>query len=382
MTAKLQPRGPLAGVRVVEFAGLGPAPHACMLLSDMGAQIVRIDRPGAPSPDPTDATMRGRVGTVALDLKAPEDAAAALELTARADILVEGFRPGVMERLGLGPDVVMVRNARLIYGRMTGWGQSGPLATKAGHDINYISLCGALAGIGPADGKPTIPLNLVGDFGGGSLYLVVGVLAALVERAASGRGQVIDAAVCDGVASLMAMPNWLYRSPVWDGREARGANAFDGGRFYYNTYECADGAYISVGAGEPQFYRQLCEAMGIADDPDFALHGQESEGSQRRIEAAARIFRSKTRDEWCAIFADRDACFTPVLWPSEAAAHPHHAARNVLLDVGGVPQPAPAPRFDRTPSAVQGLTPPRPIALATALNAWSRVDAEAPKESR
>ena len=371
MTPPLKHKGPLAGLRVVEFAGLGPAPHACMLLSDMGAQVVRIDRPGAPAPDPTDATMRGRLGTVLLDLKAQDGAAAALDLMGKADVTVEGFRPGVMERLGLGPEIATGRNERLIYGRMTGWGQTGPLARKAGHDINYISLSGALAGIGQAGGKPVIPLNLVGDFGGGSLYLVVGILAALVERASSGKGQVIDAAVCDGVASLMAMGNWLYRSDAFEGREERGVNAFDGGRFYYNCYECADGAFVSVGAGESLFYQQLCEAMGLADDPDFAVHGHFSEGAQRRIEIAERIFKSKTRDEWCRIFADRDACFTPVLWPSEAPFHPHHVARNVLTDVGGVPQPAPAPRFARTPGAIQGLTPSQPLLLGEVLQAWS-----------
>jgi alpha-methylacyl-CoA racemase len=370
MTASQKASGPLAGVKVVEIAGLGPAPHACMLLSDMGAEIIRIDRPGAQPPDPTDATQRGRIGTVVLDLKAPADVSAALDLIAKADILVEAFRPGVMERLGLGPDVARARNERLIYGRMTGWGQSGPLAMKAGHDINYISLSGALAGIGLAGQKPTVPLNLVGDFGGGSLYLVVGLLAALVERATSGKGQVVDAAVCDGVASLMAMPNWLYRSEVWEGREERGANAFDGGRFYYNCYECADGKFVAVGAGEPQFFRQLCEGMGVADDPDFAVHGQELEGAKRRIEMAERIFRSKTQEEWCAIFADRDACFTPVLWSSEAPTHPHHQARGVLVEVAGVPQPAPAPRFDRTPGEIQGVTPVQPIGLAAALRLW------------
>jgi alpha-methylacyl-CoA racemase len=365
-------RGPLSGLRVVEFASIGPGPHACMLLSDMGAQIVRLDRRDSAAPDPTDATARGRLGTIALDLKARVDVETALSLIGEADVVIEGFRPGVMERLGLGPDAALEHNPRLIYGRVTGWGQSGPLAQAAGHDINYISLCGALAGIGPAGGKPVPPLNLVGDYGGGSLYLVVGILAALLERGVSGRGQVVDAAICDGVASLMALPNWLLQQRGNDGREERGANVGDGGRFFYNSYECADGEYVSVGAFEPQFYRALCEGMGVADDPDFREQSRGYPGSRARIARAEAVFRTRTRDEWCEIFADKDACFTPVLWPSEAAQHPHNVERGIFVELGGVPQPAPAPRFGRTPGAVQGVTPSEPLRAADILDEWRR----------
>lgn len=376
-----QDAGPLRGLKVLEFAGLGPVPHACMLLADFGAEVIRVDRVGAQPPDRSDATTRGRVARVVLDLKTGDGRKAARALAAECDVLVEGFRPGVMERLGLGPEEVVADNPRLIFARMTGWGQSGPLAAKAGHDLNYISLSGALAGIGQRGGKPVPPLNLIGDFGGGSLYLVMGILAALVERATSGKGQVIDAAICDGVASLMAFANWLYASDAFEGREARGANAFDGGRFYYNCYECADGAYVSVGAGEPQFYRQLCEGMGVWGDPDFALHGQERDGAEQRIAAAERIFRAKTRDEWCAIFADREACFTPVLWPSEAADHPHHRARGTLMMVDGEVQPAPAPRLSRTPGWVRGLGPVEPETVADALRHWRAGSANASRAS-
>ncbi|AYJ84881.1 CoA transferase (plasmid) [Sphingomonas paeninsulae] len=362
--------GPLVGLRVAEFAGLGPAPHACMLLSDMGAEIVRVDRPGSVPPDPTDATVRGRLGTVALNLKSADDVEAALQLIEKSDILIEGFRPGVMERLGLGPDVALARNPRLIYGRMTGWGQTGPLAQAAGHDINYISLSGALAGIGPRDGKPVPPLNLVGDYGGGSLYLTVGLLAALLERTRSGLGQVVDAAICDGVASLMALPNWLLQQRGSDAREERGSNVGDGGRFFYNSYACADGRYVSVGAFEPQFYQALCEGMGVADDPDFKEQKLGYLESRNLIARAETIFRSKTSAEWCAIFAVKDACFTPVLWPSEAPHHPHNAERGIFVELGGVPQPAPAPRFGRTPGRLQGLTPIKPLQIADVLAAW------------
>ena len=363
-------QGPLKGLRVLEFAGIGPAPHACMLLSDMGARVIRIDRPGAAAPDPTDATVRGRLGTVSLNLKDSAERATAEDLIEAADVLVEACRPGVMERLGLGPDRALARNPRLIYGRMTGWGQTGPLSQMAGHDINYISLCGALASIGPAGGKPTLPLNLVGDYGGGSLYLVTGILAALLERHRSGCGQVVDAAICDGAASLMALPNWLLRQEQNDPREERGVNVADGGRFFNNSYECADGKYIAVGSIEPQFYRQLCEAIGVADDPLFMPQSYAAAGARERIVRAEAIFRTKTRDEWCAIFEGRDACFTPVLWPSEAPHHPHNADRGIFVELGGVPQPAPAPRFGRTPAAIQGLTPAEPRTAAEMLALW------------
>jgi len=342
-----------------------------MLLADFGAEVIRIDRVGTPPMEPSDPTNRGRIARVDLDLKSDTGRRAARDLACHCDVLVEGFRPGVMERLGLGPELLSGQNARLIFARMTGWGQYGPLAAKAGHDLNYIALSGALAGIGPRNGKPVPPLNLVGDFGGGSLYLVFGIAAALVERATSGRGQVIDAAICDGVASLMAFPNWLYTSDVFGGVEARASNAFDGGRFYYNCYECSDGTYIAVAAGEPQFYRQLCEGMGVWSDPDFAEHGQEAAGAERRIAVAERIFRSRSRDDWCAIFEQRDACFTPILWPSEAAGHPHHQARGVLMHVEGHLQPAPAPRLSRTPGSIRGLTLSPPVTSEEALARWN-----------
>jgi alpha-methylacyl-CoA racemase len=366
-----RPHGALSGLKVIEFAGIGPAPHACMLLSDMGAEIVRIDRPGSPPPDPADATVRGRIGTVVLNLKDPADAETARQIADRADILIEGFRPGVMERNGLGPEALLASNPRLIYGRMTGWGQNGALAMAAGHDINYISLCGALAGIGPAGGKPVPPLNLVGDYGGGSLYLVVGLLAALVERAASGKGQVVDAAICDGVASMMALPLVLSRSPINEGREERGANVGDGGRFYYNTYECADGRHVSVGAFEPQFYRELIAGMGVDDDPEFRDQKLGFAGSRNLIARAEGIFLTKTQAEWVEVFAGRDACFTPVLWPSEAPQHVHNRDRGIFVELGGAVQPAPAPRLGRTPSAIQGITPADPLAAGDVLRRWS-----------
>ncbi len=356
--------GPLAGLKVVEFAGLGPGPFACMLLSDMGADVVTIDRPGRKLGDRTDITGRGR-SVVLADLKSAEARAEVLRLLDHADVLVEGFRPGVMERLGLGPDEVAARNPRLVYGRMTGWGQHGPLAQSAGHDINYIALTGALHAIGPAGGAPVPPLNLVGDYGGGSLYLVVGILAALHEAKRSGCGQVVDAAITDGVNSLMS----LFATSALRGSfvEQRGRNALDGGAPYYGTYETADAKHVCIGPIEPQFFEELCQRLDV--DPGL----REAQNDRARWPALraelARIFRTHTRDEWTALLEGSDTCFAPVLALGEAREHPHQIARSAFVDVDGVTHPAPAPRFSRTPSKIQGSAP---SAARRAVEIWSR----------
>jgi alpha-methylacyl-CoA racemase len=346
--------GPLLGVRIVEFAGIGPGPFACMLLADMGADVVRIDRPGAPARDMRDVVGRGR-RSVVLDLKARDGIAAALQLLDAADALIEGFRPGVMERLGLGPEIVLARNPHLVYGRMTGWGQSGSLAQAAGHDINYIALAGALGAIGTAE-KPVPPLNLIGDYGGGALYLVVGLLAALIEAKNSGRGQVVDCAMCDGAASLLSMFFTLLARGQWE--ERRGTNLLDGGAPFYGTYECADGGFVAVGALEPQFYDELCRLAGL-EAPEFRERADRKRWPELRAKMAA-IFRTRTRAEWCAILEGSDACFAPVLGLREASTHPHLADRNTFLERDGVLQPAPAPRFSRTPSTVQASSTSAP----------------------
>lgn len=336
--------GPLRGIRVVEFAGLGPAPFACMLLADMGADVVRVDRRGS-EPNPTDTIARGRE-TVLLDPKDEADRATLLDLLAEADVLVEGFRPGVMERLGLGPQQVAAVNARLVYARMTGWGQDGPLAHTAGHDINYIALSGALAAIGPADGQPVPPLNLVGDYGGGSLYLVTGILAALLEARTSGKGQVVDAAICDGVVSLMALAQRERQRGKF--AERRGSNLFDGGAPFYAVYKTADGQDVAIGAIEPKFFAILSERVGL---PAQLRNVQYDRTRWPELRSAFQeIFRARTRAEWCALLEGTDACFSPVLTMSEVPHHPHALARGLLVDVGGIEQPAPAPRFSRTPS--------------------------------
>ncbi|MDZ7864250.1 CaiB/BaiF CoA-transferase family protein [Acidovorax sp.] len=340
--------GPLRGVRVVEFAGLGPAPFACMLLSDMGAEVVRIDRPGTLPTDPHDITGRGR-RTVLLDLKDPASIDQVLDLLAHADVLVEGFRPGVMERLGLGPEAVARRNPRLVYGRMTGWGQHGPLAQAAGHDINYIAITGALAAIGAPGGAPVPPLNLVGDYGGGSLYLVAGLLAALLEARASGQGQVVDAAICDGALSLMSNNQSHRLRGLY--REQRGSNMLDGGAPYYTTYETADAQYVSIGPIEPKFFALLCQMIGLPETLWDAQHDRARWHALR--DAMAAVFRTRSRAQWCELLEGTDVCFAPVLTLAEAAAHPHLRARQAIVEVAGVPQPAPAPRFSRTPSAIQ-----------------------------
>jgi len=345
-TATSATSGPLTGFRVVEFAGIGPGPFACMMLADMGAEVVTLDRVGARK-NLTSAAGRGRK-VVELDLKDKAAIAKVLELLANADALVEGFRPGVMERLGLGPDVVLARNPRLVYGRMTGWGQEGPLAQAAGHDINYISVTGALAAIGTAE-TPVPPLNLVGDFGGGALYLVVGVLAALLESRQSGKGQVVDAAMCDGAASLMSMFFDLTAAGRWT--EARASNFLDGGAHFYGVYQCACRSFISIGSIEPQFYALLRDLAGLSDT-DFDAQ-MDREAWPVLKQKLVDVFKTKTRDEWCKIMEGTDICFAPVLTMKEAPEHPHMAARNTFVSRHGVTQPAPAPRFSRTPSAIR-----------------------------
>jgi len=353
--------GPLKGVRIVEFAGIGPGPFACMMLADMGAEVITLDRVGA-NKNLKSVAGRGRK-VIELDLKDKASIAQALDLLAHADALIEGFRPGVMERLGLGPDVVLARNPRLVYGRMTGWGQTGPLASAAGHDINYISITGALAAIGGKD-KPVPPLNLVGDFGGGALYLVVGVLAALVEAGKSGKGQVVDTAMCDGAASLMSM--FFDMTAIGRWREERDSNMLDGGAHFYGVYECKDGQFISIGSIEPQFYA-LLRKLARLDDPAYDAQ-MDAKGWPALKEKLAAVFKSKTRDEWCAIMEGSDVCFAPILTMSEAMQHPHMKAREVFITRHGIPQPAPAPRFSRTPSAARDAVTAN---LGDIVKAWS-----------
>jgi alpha-methylacyl-CoA racemase len=357
--------GPLTGFRIVEFAGIGPGPFACMMLADMGAEVVTLDRPGAKKKQKS-AAGRGRK-VVEVNLKDKAALVDTLDLLEHADALIEGFRPGVMERLGLGPDVVLARNARLVYGRMTGWGQHGPLAQAAGHDINYISVTGALSAIGPAE-RPVAPLNLVGDFGGGALYLVVGVLAALLEAGKSGKGQVVDAAMCDGAASLMSMFFDLTAAGRWT--EGRESNLLDGGAHFYGVYECACGNFISIGSIEPQFYAQLRQLAGLTGQEFDAQMEREAWPSLRQKLTA--IFKTKSRAEWCAIMEGTDVCFAPVLTLAEAPLHPHMAARKTFVERHGVTQPAPAPRFSRTPSTIRE---PTSAAVSDVIRAWRDKDA-------
>jgi alpha-methylacyl-CoA racemase len=344
---KTRASGPLAGIRIVEFAGLGPGPFASMMLADMGADIVTLTRGEQQQGLRGGVMMRGR-RQITADLKDKACAAGVLELLDGADVLLEGYRPGVMERLGFGPDVVHARNKRLVYARMTGWGQSGPLANAAGHDINYIAVTGALAAIGPRD-RPVPPLNLVGDYGGGALYLVVGILAALLEAQKSGQGQVVDVAMCDGAASLMSLFCELTSIGRWkDGRES---NLLDGGAHFYGTYECKDGEFVALGSIEPQFYAEL---RRLADLTDPIFDRQMDPKSWPAMKARlVDVFKTKTRAEWCAIMEGTDVCFAPVLSLSEAPNHPHMAERKIFVEHEGVQQPAPAPRFSRTPSAIR-----------------------------
>jgi len=348
--------GPLKGVKIIEFGGIGPGPFCAMMLSDMGADVIRIERKGSLSlTEPKyDVMMRNR-RSISLDLRKPEGAAAVLKMVARVDALQEGFRPGVMEKLGLGPNICLEINPALVYGRMTGWGQEGPLARAAGHDINYISLSGALHTFGRKGQKPVAPLNLVGDFGGGGMLLAFGLVCALFEAQKSGRGQVVDAAMVDGSAALMAMIYGLRAAGLW--ADARGVNLLDGGAHFYDTYETADGKYISVGAIEPQFYRLLLQHAAI-EDPDFndQLDQKKWPAFKEKITA---IFKTKTRAEWCRIMEGSDICFAPVLSLDEAPDHPHNRERKTFVEVDGVVQPAPTPRFSKTPPELQS-PPPQP----------------------
>ncbi|MFR9804183.1 CaiB/BaiF CoA transferase family protein [Pseudonocardia sp. RS010] len=341
--------GPLAGVRVVELAGIGPGPHAAMILGDLGAEVVRVDRPGGSNGSPVDPAARGR-RRVAADLKTPEGRETLLRLVEKADVLIEGYRPGVTERLGVGPADCHARNPKLVYGRMTGWGQDGPMAARAGHDINYISLTGALHAIGRGNGeRPVPPLNLVGDFGGGSMLLVVGVLAALYEARGSGEGQVVDAAMVDGASLLLQMMWGMLGAKVW--QDAPSTNLLDGGAPFYDTYTCADGRFVAVGALEPQFYAELLKGLEI-DPADLPPQGEAQSWPVLRARFTD-VFKTRTRDEWAAVFDGKDACVTPVLSFGEVAEHPHMAARNTIVSPDGVPQAAPAPRFSRTGTEVQ-----------------------------
>ncbi|MGU3437979.1 CaiB/BaiF CoA transferase family protein [Actinomycetes bacterium M1A6_2h] len=347
--------GPLSGIRVVELAGLGPAPHASLLLADLGADVVRVQRPGGVPPEgsPADQQQRGKT-VVEANLKDPADLEKVLGLVERADVLIEGFRPGVTERMGLGPDDVHARNPKLVYGRMTGWGQDGPWSSVAGHDINYISVTGVLHAIGRKGERPVPPMNMVGDFGGGSMFLVFGILAALVERQTSGQGQVVDAAMVDGTVALSHMI-WSFRGQgLWS--DERGTNMLDTGAPYYDTYETSDGKYMAVGAIEPQFYALLLKGLDL--DPT-SLPGQNDVGEWDSLRTTfTETFKAKTRDEWAAIFDGTDACVSPVLTFGEASEHTHLSARQSLVDIDGVTQHAPAPRFSRTATELPS-SPPR-----------------------
>lgn len=339
--------GPLAGLRVVELGGIGPGPHAAMILADLGAEVVRVDRPAGGldlgTGDAPDPTLRGR-RMLAADLKDPAGRDAVLRLVERADVLVEGYRPGVTERLGVGPDDCLARNPRLVYARMTGWGQHGPLARRAGHDINYIALTGVLHAVGRAGERPVVPLNLVGDYGGGSMLLLVGLLAALWEARTSGRGQVVDAAMVDGVSTLAQLTWTLRGQGLWS--DERGANLLDGHAPFYDTYTCADGRHVAVGALEPQFYAQLLAGLGL--DPAELPAQYDRAGWPTLRDRFTAVIATRTRDEWAAAFDGTDACVTPVLAFGEVAEHPHLAARNTIVAPGGTAQAAPAPRFSRT----------------------------------
>lgn len=354
--------GPLAGIRIVEFAGIGPGPMAAMLLADLGATVLQVERTtasdlGIEKPVRFDLLKRGR-SSVAVDLKHPDGVALALRLLDAADACIEGFRPGTMERLGLGPDVVLARNPRLVYGRMTGFGQSGPLAKAAGHDLNYIAITGALAAIGRKGQPPTPPLNLLGDFAGGSLYLVVGMLAALLEARRSGRGQVVDAAIGDGTAHLMTMIYGIHAAGLQS--LERGSNLLDSGTAFYDVYACADGKYVSVAPIEPKFRDELFRRLGI--------EAPASDAELRSVLEA--LFATKTRDEWCSLLEGTDACFAPVLDMQEAVRHPHNVARQTFVEIDGVVQPAPAPRFSRSVPARPRPPEPPGVEGRRALGDW------------
>lgn len=341
--------GPLAGIKIIELAGIGPGPFCGMMLSDMGAEIIRIDRQNRSGLGAKDILARGRKSIV-VNLKNPEGVELVLSMAEKADALFEGFRPGVTERLGLGPDDCLARNPRLVYGRMTGWGQEGPLAHAAGHDINYIGLAGALHAIGRTNEKPVPPLNLVGDFGGGGMLLAFGMVCALLEAQKSGKGQVVDAAMVDGSAALMAMFFSLNAAGAF--RTQRGTNLLDGAAHFYDTYETSDGEHVCIGSIEPQFYALLVEKAGL-DAERFSAQMKAEKWPELKSELTA-VFKTKTRDEWCEIMEGTDICFAPVLSLLEAPKHPHNVARNTFVEIDGVTQPAPAPRFSRTATAISG----------------------------
>jgi alpha-methylacyl-CoA racemase len=360
--------GPLAGLRVVELASMGPGPFAAMLLADLGAEVIRVDRPtgagGEAIPPELDALRRGR-RSVVLDLRHPLAAGAVLDLVQRADVLIEGNRPGVTERLGIGPDECLARNPRLVYARMTGWGQDGPLSSTAGHDITYLALTGALHAMGRRGERPAVPLNLVGDFGGGSLYLVMGVLAAVFEAGRSGRGQVLDAAIIDGATSLTTVLHSMMAAGMW--RDERGVNMLDTGTPWYDVYPTSDGKHVAVGAIEPQFYAELMTVLGLSADEARRRDPRQWPAIRTELTAA---FASRSRDEWAAIFGSTDACVAPVLSLTEAKDHPQLATRGTFVEISGIPQPAPAPRFGRTPPPLPA--PPAPVGANTraALMEW------------
>ena len=366
--------GPLAGLKILEFEAIGPGPFCGMMLADMGADVLLVDRPA----DPRlgfgrerwfDVMMRGR-RSVTLDLKSKDGVAAALELASKADALIEGFRPGVLERLGLGPDVLLARNPRLVVGRMTGWGQDGPLSARAGHDINYIALTGVLHAIGRAGGAPVPPLNLVGDFGGGGMLLAFGIACALVEARRSGKGQMVDAAMVDGASLLAAMFSGMLAAGRWN--ETRGDNVLDTGAPWYDAYETKDRKYVAIGSIEPKFYEELLSRLGLQGQDLPKQHDRKGWPALRK--AFSQRFLEKSRDEWCKVFEGSDACFAPVLTFSEARAHPHNAARRTFTQAGKVEQPAPAPRFSRTPGEIRRAPPERGEGGAQALADWGFSD--------
>jgi len=368
--------GPLTGLKILEFEAIGPGPFCGMMLADMGADVLLIDR----TADPRlgigrdrwfEVMLRGR-RSATLDLKSKDGVEAALQLAAKADALIEGFRPGVMERLGLGPEVLLKKNPKLVYGRMTGWGQEGPLAPRAGHDINYIALTGVLHAIGRAGTAPVPPLNLIGDFGGGGMLLAFGIACGLLEAQRSGKGQVVDAAMVDGASLLAAMFSGMLAAKRWS--ETRGENILDTGAPWYDVYETRDGKHVSIGSIEAKFYEDLLQRLGLANDKLPAQHDRKGWPVLRKL--FTQKFREKTRDEWCTVFEGSDACFAPVLTFSEARAHPHNTLRRGFVDSGGVPQPAPGPRFSRTPGSIRGAAPERGAGGKQALLDWGFSETE------
>ena len=364
--------GPLSGYKIIEIAGIGPGPFAAMLLSDMGAEVIRVDRAQAvrgPAPDTAagDISLRGRKN-IALDLKNPEGVEALLQLVESADALIEGFRPGVMERLGVGPDVCLARNPKLVFGRMTGWGQEGMYANAAGHDINYIALAGSLAHFARAGGQPTPPLNMVGDFGGGGMFLAYGVVCGILEAVKSGKGQVCDTAMVDGTAVLMTM-FWSMMSSGIFNENAPGTNLLDTGAHFYDTFECKDGKWVSLGSIEPQFYAELLKLTGLEGDPEFAKQMDSSMWPHLKTRLQD-VMKQKTQAEWCDIMEATDVCFAPVLTMTEAAKHRHNVERKTFIEVAGKTQPAPAPRFSRTVPEVTQVPAHAGQHTAEVLNAW------------